>query len=78
MPTSTRVLGFSATTSWSATGDSSKPSSVPSETGLKQIMRAAVGHLHAFLGEVRLTEGEWKVGIHFLSSDSVFGSMTHS
>ncbi|MFD7009292.1 MULTISPECIES: dioxygenase [Rhodococcus] len=41
-------------------------------------MRAAVGHLHAFLGEVRLTEGEWKVGIHFLSSDSVFGSMTHS
>jgi len=35
---------------------------------LRQIMQAAVRHLHAFLREVRLTEGEWNVGIDFLTA----------
>jgi hydroxyquinol 1,2-dioxygenase len=35
---------------------------------LKQIMEAAVRHLHAFLREVRLTEAEWKHGIDFLTA----------
>src|SRR4029453_14723335 len=34
---------------------------------LKQIMEAAVRHLHAFLREVRLTEAEGKHGINFLT-----------
>jgi hydroxyquinol 1,2-dioxygenase len=34
---------------------------------LRQIMRSAVRHLHAFLREVRLTEAEWKTGIDFLT-----------
>ena len=35
---------------------------------LKQLMQAAVRHLHAFLTEVRLTEQEWKQGIDFLTA----------
>ena len=35
---------------------------------LKQIMEAAVRHLHAFLREVRLTEAEWEQGIDFLTA----------
>lgn len=35
---------------------------------LKQIMRSAVRHLHAFLRDVRLTEEEWKHGIDFLTA----------
>jgi hydroxyquinol 1,2-dioxygenase len=35
---------------------------------LKQVMQAAVRHLHAFLCEVRLTEEEWKQGIDFLTA----------
>ncbi len=35
---------------------------------LKQIMEAAVRHLHAFLRDVRLTEEEWKHGIDFLTA----------
>lgn len=35
---------------------------------LKQVMQAAVRHLHAFLREVRLTEEEWKHGIDFLTA----------
>ena len=34
---------------------------------VRQIMQSAVRHLHAFLREVRLTEGEWKTGIDFLT-----------
>ena len=35
---------------------------------LRQIMQAAVRHLHAFLRDIRLTEAEWKVGIDFLTA----------
>lgn len=35
---------------------------------LKEIMQAAVRHLHAFLRDVRLTEAEWKQGIDFLTA----------
>lgn len=35
---------------------------------LKEIMQAAVRHLHAFLRDVRLTESEWKQGIDFLTA----------
>jgi hydroxyquinol 1,2-dioxygenase len=35
---------------------------------LKEIMEAAVRHLHAFLREVRLTEAEWESGIDFLTA----------
>ncbi|HEY6798521.1 MAG TPA: dioxygenase [Kineosporiaceae bacterium] len=35
---------------------------------LKQLMQAAVRHLHAFLREVRLTEEEWTAGIEFLTA----------
>jgi hydroxyquinol 1,2-dioxygenase len=35
---------------------------------LKQLMQAAVRHLHAFLREVRLTEAEWEQGIGFLTA----------
>jgi hydroxyquinol 1,2-dioxygenase len=35
---------------------------------LKQLMQAAVRHLHAFLREVRLTEEEWTLGIDFLTA----------
>ncbi|WP_426244459.1 dioxygenase [Nocardioides sp. LHG3406-4] len=35
---------------------------------LKEIMHAAVRHLHAFMREVRLTEEEWKQGIDFLTA----------
>ena len=34
---------------------------------LRQLMEAAVRHLHAFLREVRLTEDEWRQGIEFLT-----------
>lgn len=35
---------------------------------MKQIMRSAVRHLHAFLRDVRLSEQEWKQGIDFLTA----------
>ena len=35
---------------------------------LKEIMEAAVRHLHAFLRDVRVTEDEWKQGIDFLTA----------
>ncbi|MGW0707913.1 intradiol ring-cleavage dioxygenase [Streptomyces sp. NPDC002643] len=35
---------------------------------LDQIMRSLVGHLHAFVREVRLTEAEWSAGIEFLTA----------
>ena len=35
---------------------------------LKQLMQAAVRHLHAFLREVRLSEAEWQKGIEFLTA----------
>jgi hydroxyquinol 1,2-dioxygenase len=35
---------------------------------LKQVMRALVGHLHAFITEVRLTEHEWQQAIAFLTA----------
>ena len=35
---------------------------------LKQVMRALVGHLHAFITEVRLTEREWRQAIAFLTA----------
>ena len=35
---------------------------------LRQVMEAAVRHLHAFLREVRPTEAEWKQGIDFLTA----------
>ena len=35
---------------------------------LKQLMQAAVRHLHAFLREVRLSEDEWQKGIEFLTA----------
>jgi len=35
---------------------------------LKEIMQAAVRHLHAFLRDVRVTEDEWKQGIDFLTA----------
>ncbi|MGW4908974.1 intradiol ring-cleavage dioxygenase [Streptomyces sp. NPDC004270] len=34
---------------------------------LREIMRSLVHHLHAFVREVRLTEGEWSKGIEFLT-----------
>jgi hydroxyquinol 1,2-dioxygenase len=34
---------------------------------LKQLMQALARHLHAFLGEVRLTEDEWRQAIAFLT-----------
>jgi len=34
----------------------------------KQLLQALTRHLHAFLREVRLTEGEWKQGIDFLTA----------
>ncbi|MEU2617677.1 intradiol ring-cleavage dioxygenase [Streptomyces sp. NPDC007157] len=34
---------------------------------LREIMRSLVHHLHAFVREVRLTEGEWTKGIEFLT-----------
>ncbi|MCX4409940.1 hydroxyquinol 1,2-dioxygenase [Streptomyces sp. NBC_01764] len=35
---------------------------------LKELMRALVRHLHAFIREVRLTEAEWQQAIDFLSA----------
>lgn len=35
---------------------------------LRQVMQAAVRHLHAFLREVRPTEAEWQQGIEFLTA----------
>ncbi|MFI1028528.1 intradiol ring-cleavage dioxygenase [Streptomyces sp. NPDC020951] len=35
---------------------------------LKELMRAVVKHLHAFLRDVRLTEEEWNEGIEFLTA----------
>jgi hydroxyquinol 1,2-dioxygenase len=35
---------------------------------LKEIVQSAVVHLHGFLRDVRLTEGEWKQGIDFLTA----------
>ncbi|MEV0688147.1 intradiol ring-cleavage dioxygenase [Nocardia sp. NPDC050378] len=35
---------------------------------LKEVMQAAVKHLHAFVREVRLTEDEWNKGIDFLTA----------
>jgi hydroxyquinol 1,2-dioxygenase len=35
---------------------------------LRQVMEAAVRHLHAFLREVRPTEAEWQQGIEFLTA----------
>ncbi|SEF01642.1 hydroxyquinol 1,2-dioxygenase [Streptomyces sp. 3213] len=35
---------------------------------LKQLMTSLVRHLHAFVREVRLTEGEWAKGIEFLTA----------
>ncbi|MFJ3754923.1 dioxygenase [Streptomyces sp. NPDC090080] len=34
---------------------------------LREIMRSLVGHLHAFVRDVRLTEAEWAKGIDFLT-----------
>lgn len=34
---------------------------------LREIMRSLVGHLHAFVRDVRLTEDEWAKGIDFLT-----------
>ncbi|MGW7426319.1 intradiol ring-cleavage dioxygenase [Streptomyces sp. NPDC054813] len=34
---------------------------------LREIMQSLVRHLHAFVREVRLTEGEWTKGIEFLT-----------
>jgi hydroxyquinol 1,2-dioxygenase len=34
---------------------------------LRVVMRSLVGHLHAFIGEVRLTEDEWRQAIEFLT-----------
>ncbi|MEU8711990.1 dioxygenase [Streptomyces sp. NPDC048663] len=34
---------------------------------LREIMRSLVGHLHAFVRDVRLTEDEWAKGIEFLT-----------
>ncbi|MEU9152905.1 intradiol ring-cleavage dioxygenase [Streptomyces sp. NPDC048417] len=34
---------------------------------LREIMQSLVRHLHAFVREVRLTEGEWSKGIEFLT-----------
>jgi hydroxyquinol 1,2-dioxygenase len=34
---------------------------------LQQVMRSLVSHLHAFVGEVQLTEDEWLQGIDFLT-----------
>ncbi|MFC4048468.1 intradiol ring-cleavage dioxygenase [Actinomadura syzygii] len=34
---------------------------------LKELMRALVRHLHAFLREVRLSEEEWRKGVEFLT-----------
>jgi catechol 1,2-dioxygenase len=35
---------------------------------LREVLRAAVGHLHAFAGEVNLTPAEWMAGIEFLTA----------
>src|SRR4051794_22177846 len=35
---------------------------------LRQVMEAAVRHVHAFLREVRPTEAEWQQGIKFLTA----------
>ena len=35
---------------------------------LKELMQALVRHLHAFIREVRLTEGEWQHAIDFLTA----------
>ena len=35
---------------------------------LREIMQAAVRHLHAFAKEVQLTEAEWFAGIQFLTA----------
>jgi hydroxyquinol 1,2-dioxygenase len=35
---------------------------------LKQLVQGVVTHLHAFLRDVRLTEGEWRQGIDFLTA----------
>jgi hydroxyquinol 1,2-dioxygenase len=35
---------------------------------LKQVMQALVRHLHAFIGDVRLTEAEWNTAIEFLTA----------
>ncbi|MFJ3673864.1 dioxygenase [Streptomyces sp. NPDC090106] len=34
---------------------------------LRQVLQSATRHLHAFIREVRLTEGEWNNGIQFLT-----------
>lgn len=35
---------------------------------LRQVLTALVGHLHAFIKEVGLTEAEWQAGIDFLTA----------
>jgi catechol 1,2-dioxygenase len=35
---------------------------------LREVMTALVRHLHAFAKEVRLTDEEWLVGVHFLTA----------
>ncbi|TJY66249.1 hydroxyquinol 1,2-dioxygenase [Arthrobacter sp. CAU 1506] len=39
-----------------------------SDARLKQIMRALVRHLHAFIRDVRLSEAEWNKAIEFLTA----------
>jgi protocatechuate 3,4-dioxygenase beta subunit len=41
--------------------------STTADPRLKEIMEAAVRHLHAFAREVKLTPGEWLTGIEFLT-----------
>src|SRR5512138_733555 len=38
------------------------------DTRLKEIMTSLIGHLHAFIREVDLTEQEWLTGIQFLTA----------
>jgi len=45
---------------------------------LKEIMEAAVRHLHAFLRDVRVTEDEWKQGIDFLTAVEQIRGIRHA
>ena len=44
-----------------------------SDPRLKQLMDAAVRHLHAFAREVNLTPAEWLHGIQFLTANPLSG-----
>jgi len=49
------------------TGEALRRLSETPDPRIKQIMVSLIGHIHEFARDVRLTEGEWLAGIHFLT-----------